>query len=62
VENGDDLYKEATRNSVLDRISLIQEEAIGLKNLVGKELETWGAAHGINPEAIDVDARSAIES
>ena len=61
VENGDDLYKEATRNAVLNRIGLIQEEAIALKNLVGKELETWGAGHGINPEAIDVEARSAIE-
>jgi hypothetical protein len=51
VESGDELYDDATRNSVVSRIATIQQEASSLKGLVVSDFESWGAAHGVDLDA-----------
>lgn len=48
IENGDDLYVDATRNAIFKRIAAIEEEAISLKQLVFRDYESWMVARGVN--------------
>ncbi len=51
VENGDDLYLDATREAVFGRIEAIRNEAASLKQIIVEDLESWMAAHGIDVAA-----------
>ena len=60
VESGDDLYDDATRESVLSRIAAVQEEAISLKGLAFRDCESWVAAHGVDLDAAQDQAECAM--
>jgi hypothetical protein len=47
VENGDDIQVDAGLESLIARITRIQEEAISLKKAVGEDFFSWMAAHGV---------------
>ena len=46
VESGDDLFNEAKREIVVQRIFSVQEEAIALKKLIAIDLEAWIRTQG----------------
>ena len=60
VEGGDDLYDDATRNSVVSRIAAVKQEAMSLKRLVFGDLEAWVAAHGVGLNAVQDQAEDAV--
>jgi len=60
VECGDDLYASGTRDAVFTRISSLQEEAISLKKIIVRDLETWMEAHGVDTDAAQNQAEEAI--
>lgn len=60
VESGDDLYDDATRNSVVSRIAAVPQEAISLKGLVVSDCESWVAAHGVDLDAVQDQAEDAM--
>lgn len=60
VASGDDLYDDARRNSVVNRISEIQQEAMSLKGLVGVDCESWAAAHGVDLDAVQDQTDDAM--
>ena len=53
IENGDDLYREATRVTVFRRIQTIENEASELRDGVADDLTAWAASHGVNIEAAE---------
>jgi len=48
VESGDDLFNEAKREIVFQRIFSVQEEAIALKQLIAIDLEAWLRTQGVD--------------
>lgn len=62
IANGDDLYDDATRNAIFDRIAAIEEEATSLQSLVYQDLEAWIVKHGVNMVAVTKDAEEATRT
>ena len=60
VENGDDLYDDATCNSVFNRISAVRQEAISLKRLVAHDFESWMTTHGVDLDVAQNQAEKAM--
>ncbi len=53
IENGDDLYLEATRMAVFRRIQAVEDEASDLRNKAAADLTAWSASHGVNVDAAE---------
>jgi hypothetical protein len=62
IDNGDDLYLEASRIAVFRRIQAIEHEASELRNAVANDLTAWAAAHGVNIGAAETQALDEIKT
>ncbi len=62
VNNGNDLYLDATRNAIFSRISAIEEEADFFKQLIFEKLEKWVSERGVNLESAYNTAEKAIKN
>jgi hypothetical protein len=61
IENGDDLYLEASRIAVFRRVQAVEDEASELRNAVANDLTAWAESHGVNIKAAETVALDEIQ-
>jgi hypothetical protein len=60
IDSGDDLYDDAAREKVFNRVATLIEEADSLRAIVFADMKTWTVAHGVTMKAVEEHARTAI--
>jgi hypothetical protein len=62
IEDGDDLYVDATRHTVFRRVASIQEEARSLGHILFQDLQAWITKHGVDMNRVNRQADDAMRA
>jgi hypothetical protein len=62
AQNGDDLYEEAGRRAVMDRLEAFSREALALDKAMCAKVEKWSAAQGIDTAATSRAAEAQLDA